>query len=423
MKRTFSFIGLLLALLLAGCGSGASTAASQAGASQTPTAIIAPSATPNGTPCMATGATATGAAPAAAASVYLSSQEGFVYALASANGSVRWKFDLGNAQNGKSKNSGALAFDQNVLYIVSTDNTIYALNASDGTVRWQAKCDGGFGFTAPVVQNGVLYVSNATTVYALNASTGAERWRKLVGNTETLALAVDDNLVLVRAQDLNSTNSTLLALSTADGAQRWSVPFSSAILPTPVLADGTVYLTAVSAAGTEMLSALSAANGTLRWQAQLSGGGLVPLEKQGLVYAVGGNGPLALSATDGTQRWQTPIDGLGFSPGLASASDLLFVGYQTSTSGNDGVAAALSASDGKARWHTDVPGGTPGGVPMAYTSMQPRSGVAGIETPVVANGVIYVWLHGMVSALDAASGALRWSTAAGDTERAFLVAG
>ncbi|HEU5199630.1 MAG TPA: PQQ-binding-like beta-propeller repeat protein, partial [Ktedonobacterales bacterium] len=422
MKSIVVRVSLLLALLLlAGCSARTTTTTSQA----TSTRGIAPSPTPNGTPCSATGAASTGAAPTAAASLYLSSDDGFVYALTGADGSVRWKFDLGNAQNGRSKNSGALALDQNVVYVVSTDNTIYALNASDGTVRWQARCDGGFGYTAPVAQNGILYLSNATTVYALDANTGEERWRKVVGNTETLALSVANNLVLVRAQDLNSTDGTLLALSATDGKQRWSTPFSSAILSTPALADGAAYLTAVSAVGAETLAALSAADGKQRWQKQLpGGGGDVPLEEQGVVYVDSGGNLLALSAADGTTRWLKPLDGRGFSPGLASASDLLYVGYQvashTSTSGNDGVVAALSASDGTARWHTAVPGGTPSGVPLAYLSMQPRSGVAEFETPVAAQGVVYVWVQGMVSALDATSGALRWSTAAGDSQASLV---
>src|SRR5262249_3414955 len=155
--------------------------------------------------------------------------------------------------------------------------------------------------TAPVVQNGVLYVSNATTVYALNAGTGAELWRKLLGNYETLALAAASDVVVVRAQELNSANSTLLALSAADGQQRWSVPLASAIVPTLALADGAAYVTSVSAGGSGILTAFNATDGTQRWHIQFDSSFPSPALGQGVIYALDNGSLLAINAADGTQ--------------------------------------------------------------------------------------------------------------------------
>jgi len=132
----------------------------------------------------------------------------------------------------------------------------------------------------------------------------------------------------------------------------------------------------VTCFGYERVRALDSGDGSPRWVTDVSAkGGLAAVP--GLVVAADS----ALVAQDGRKRWTYPIEKGGV-PQIGGG--LVFVGDWTA-----GVLHAVRAADGTAVWRqrTSVLGPA-----MRY-----------------AGGVLYVTAGASVSALDAATGALRWS--------------
>ena len=419
MKRTFPQLGLLLALVvLAGCSRGTSNAATTAAASQmsTATALPAPACTPRpaGQPA---------AAPVAPPSLYLSSDDGFVYALDGTTGSARWKVGLSPSSTGRETTSGTLVLDQQVLYVSTSDNTVSALDASDGTLRWGVDCPGaGLGVVAPVVSNGVVYVAGTTTLYALRTSDGKEVWHQQIGVVDPLPFAVDGDAIYVNARDATSGAGMVVALSAATGAQRWSVVVEGVSDAAPLGADGAVYVSASSATGPDgSLYALNASDGAQRWRLQEQGSMSSLARDQDLLYGLLDSGSLlAIKTADGSQRWQVPAPATV----LTAANGMLYLGAQGTvnpTVSPTGTVTALSAATGAQRWRASIQGGSCG-CATGLVHLHPASGAIGISRPLVFNGMVAVWLGGVISTLDATTGKVLWQATVG-TSQAFLVAG
>lgn len=420
MKKSFFRSALLVALVaLAGCGSATSNAAPQTAAAPT----LAASATPTRA-CVPGSSGQTAAAPAAPPSLYLSSEDGFVYALNGPDGSARWKFDLGG--NGKASYTGPLALDHNILYVSASNDVVYALNASDGTLRWRVDCPlDGLGLVAPVVSSGIVYVAGAETLYALRASDGKEIWHQKIGNEDILPFAVDGTMVYVNARDATSGNGLIEALSAATGAQRWSVPVGSAQYALPLAADGSVYVSESSSGGPGSdLYAFNGSDGAQRWHLQQNDLVLSLALSQGLIYGLFASGSLlAVNAADGTQRWQVPAPATV----LTAANGTLYLAapgiVNPTTVSPNGMIAALSADTGAQRWSASIQSGPCGCTTGGLAFLRPSSGGTGISPPVVFNGMVALWLGGVISTLDAGTGKALWQTTVGSDYQAFLVAG
>ncbi len=121
--------------------------------------------------------------------VVFGSEDGSLYALDAAAGTLRWQFDAGSPIA-----SSPAAFGRDgraVLVIFGTDGGgIYALDAATGAPVWQVAAEDGV--EAPVmVADAVAYVAARDgKVYALDAATGARRWAAEVGDVLRLAPAV-----------------------------------------------------------------------------------------------------------------------------------------------------------------------------------------------------------------------------------------
>ena len=61
-----------------------------------------------------------------------------------------------------------------VVYVGSNDGKVYALNAADGTLKWQYNTGDGVA-SSPTVADDFVYVGSYNNrIYALNAQTGNE---------------------------------------------------------------------------------------------------------------------------------------------------------------------------------------------------------------------------------------------------------
>lgn len=132
------------------------------------------------------------------------------------------------------------------------------------------------------------------------------------------------------------------------------------------------------------------------------------------VYVGSTDGSLyALNRADGTQRWKFDTRGpVSSSPAVANGT--VFVASL------DGIIYAVEATTGKARWTFATKGerrftapGIHGAIPRSERMPDPFD--VFLSSPVVAAGVVYIGSGDQhVYALDAATGALRWSFATGD---------
>jgi uncharacterized repeat protein (TIGR02543 family) len=207
--------------------------------------------------------------------VYVGSNDNKVYAFNAATGTMVWSYLTG----GSVESSPAIA--NGMVYVGSDDGKLYALNSTDGTPIWnytQATCA---GVSSPSVADGIVYTSlylyRDAVVVAINATTGVAIWstHKMVFGM----LPVANGILLVKANDMNvygynATDGTQLwskfimgadssdpaiagnvayfkgefdfyAVNVTTGAQIWrmfSMGMGSSLAPSPVVANGVVYL-------------------------------------------------------------------------------------------------------------------------------------------------------------------------------------
>jgi len=274
--------------------------------------------------------------------------------------------------------------------------SLTALNAQTGAVRWKLPTAGMIG--RPVVANGVIYFAPQDGyVYAVDAATGHMRWRfqRTVNVSTRVGIdgypALDGDTLYVA-----SDGGTVYALDAQTGKERWlfTLPDSKGhIYAAPAVGRGNVYVS--SGNGTNAFYALDEATGKVVWQvSEPQGFDGYPLLAGNTVYA-GAAGYTqasfyALDADTGKIRWQFQgNDSVITRPAIDGAS--LFIGAL------DSSLYQVNAATGSVGWH----------VTLASSENLPAlpTGAA----PTVADGVVYVGGEsGVVEALDAATGTLRW---------------
>jgi outer membrane protein assembly factor BamB len=158
---------------------------------------------------------------------------------------------------------------------------------------------------------------------------------------------------------------------------------------------------------------------TLLWKFK-TGGRVVssPLVVGDVIYVGSTDGSLyAINRGDGTQRWKFDSKGpISSSPALHNG--LVFI------SSVDGLVYAIDAGTGQSKWTFATKGerrftapGIHGAIPR--TERMPDPFDVFTSSPAVANGIVYIGSGDQnVYALDANTGALRWSFATGDVVHA-----
>ena len=245
-------------------------------------------------------------------------------------------------------------------------------SAVAGKLAWKFKAGDWAG--GPAVSGALVNVVGndgnkdegfASTLHALDTASGAERWKyTMTSNWVSGSPAVSGDLVYVGGDD-----GYLYALDAASGRERWKQKTGLSMDSTsPVVSGGLVYVMGISADILDVTSdggyyvcALDAASGTERWrfrsEASLVGS---PVVSGGVVYAT--------SVGDPTPREGESVVEDGPEP----AASLY----------------ALDAASGTERWKFDI---------------------LDASSPAVSGGLVYVGsLDGFLHALDASSGVERW---------------
>jgi outer membrane protein assembly factor BamB len=409
---------LLLALtaLLTACG--VSTQAGHPVATPSPPAILYLSA-------LVPPASSTGSAPSSV-----------VYALDAPTGKQIWQAKLTDLVSQTSLSGDTLYVATTASTSSSTagsskgppSGTVSALDARTGAQRWSLPT--GKQVSAIVATSTAIVVAettappnapNATTpptvqLVALGATDGKPLWTSASyqGSVTTGSLVVFGATAYLITATVSSTaptalpTSTVTALNTADGTERWHAQFS--LVVTALAAD--TQLVGVSsqmpqASETSLpattLMVLNPTDGTTVWHTQVPSFVTALTVDQDTVYAtaltpsipsagVPGSLIMAFSGTDGTQRWS--ISTADITQGVAVSGTTLVTSLNPISSGATNV-LALHTSDGSPRWK------------------MPGAGAL-LTAPTVANGTIYVagfaatGTTSGVEALSVSTGSLQW---------------
>ncbi|MCW4001371.1 MAG: PQQ-binding-like beta-propeller repeat protein [Candidatus Bathyarchaeota archaeon] len=128
--------------------------------------------------------------------VYIGSSNGTVYALNASGGAKIWSHQIGSYPllyplSQSASVSTCPAVTGGIVYVSADDGYIYALNAFNGSEIWHFQTSGTGLDASPVIANGVVYVEcvGAAKFYALNAATGSELVTYNLGGSSTAAIA------------------------------------------------------------------------------------------------------------------------------------------------------------------------------------------------------------------------------------------
>jgi len=268
--------------------------------------------------------------------------------------------------------------------VVGSDaGTVKALDTGSGEVAWSVELGSPISSSASVAQALVLVGTEVGTLFALDAKSGEQVWSDFMGGA-VASPTVADKVAYVASAFSPDTPCNLRALEVASGKLLWEASFVTAVVTSPAVADGLVFV------GDDdgVLTALAAASGQPLWKA-LHSGPIVgsPAVSGGRVFVGSAKGVSptilrAFEARSGAPIWEADagVSMLG-SPAIADGSIVVF-------GGEDGSLQAFDASSGQKLWGPTPPGTT--------------SGIA--ASPCVANGIVFFPSPGQLVGVGAATG-------------------
>ncbi len=179
-----------------------------------------------------------------AGTVYVGSGDGILYAYDLASGQERWRF----ATLGASLNSGDFGYDRRTIQsspavngstvvVGARDGFLYAVNTADGSLKWKVDHEISWVNGSPAIAGGVVYVgsSDGQFVQAVNLADGTERWRTKLGATVWSSATVSGDQLVI-----GDGSGRISALDCRTGAVRWSFYTGAQVWSSPVVAGNLV---------------------------------------------------------------------------------------------------------------------------------------------------------------------------------------
>ncbi|TDW97623.1 outer membrane protein assembly factor BamB family protein [Dinghuibacter silviterrae] len=316
-------------------------------------------------------------------SVFVGSDDGYVYAIDAATGLQRWKFATGGAiDHGPTVSNGT-------VFVGSTDGYLYAINAANGSLLWK------YDFYEPVysyptVTNGVVFMYGNATMTALDAQTGAVKWQFVTQDLKADVLdanpTVANGLVYF---SLFEGYASVVALNVATGNPVWTY-YNGSGYSNPAAVGGTVY----AADQFCKIVAMDANTGAVKWRYYdgTFGSGTSPTVSGSKVFIAGyDNYMYAFDTASGSVLWKSGPYGGGTSGQFSSPVTYNGAVY---AGNNDGAVYAFDMQTGNVLW----------------TSTNPVGTLPSISEVTIAHGILYYGTSdGSFVAVDLASHATKWS--------------
>jgi eukaryotic-like serine/threonine-protein kinase len=347
--------------------------------------VIRPTLTPSSVYAASAGPPTSGAL-----SVYVGSNDGYLYSLNASTGALHWRYNTGssvtygpavnggvvyvpsadsisalNASNGSllwiyttGGTAYAPAVNNGVAYFDSGDGFLYALNATDGSFIWRSLVgSNSYGDYKPAISNGVVYDSAAGSLYAFNASNGSLIWVIFTGSGGAVSTAPTVFNNVVYFGDLGCFDLA----NAADGSLITAI-CSEPVYSPPTVANGLVYFAFLKGSSCcARVEAMDISTHAIVWSTTTIGPDFSKAAVQGgVVFAGAGQSVYALNATTGTKNWARFLGStIGTAGTVTPANGLVYVGAANGTV----YALSQSSKTGQIIW-THVTGGAITGSPV-----------------------------------------------------------
>ncbi|MEX2116409.1 MAG: PQQ-binding-like beta-propeller repeat protein [Bacteroidota bacterium] len=191
--------------------------------------------------------------------VYVTTLQGSLICLEKSDGKEVWKFET--EEKGPPIRSSP-ATDGKVICFGSDDGHVYGVDRASGSLLW--KTDAGASvFASPIIASDLVIVGTINgIIVALDAATGTLRWSYATGSRIYSAAAGERNVIYA-----GSANGVLHALDSGTGALVWKFEAKSVIGSAPLVASGLIFVGALD----KKLYMLDSATGKELWQFEAEG--------------------------------------------------------------------------------------------------------------------------------------------------------
>lgn len=204
-------------------------------------------------------------------SVFISSQNAFIYALNPVSSVKKWEF------HASSNVQSTPVVYKDFLFVAEEAGNIYKLSLKTGKAL-DTFILGGQILATPVIEKDTLYVGASGTMYAIDVNSGITAWSKNIGSNLYSSPTVFDTLLIYGCYDGN-----VYATDRVDGSSVWTYASPSAgnqFYSSPVVSGNYVYIGGLNDG---VMYCLNVFSGNLKWGYPTGGG----IQSSPIVY--GGN--------------------------------------------------------------------------------------------------------------------------------------
>ena len=230
--------------------------------------------------------------------LYITSQEGSLYAIDQSDQTVRWKLALRGDKGENTVYGSPSLFDSN-LYFGGYDGTLYSVDTATGAIEWD------HSFKSPIINTPAVnkdYVvigtaNNDLHVIDNNSDPGKLICKFSADNQIWASPVIHKELVIFGSMD-----RVLRAITLDNCDLVWEFSTQGAIVASPILSQGTVMFGSLD----RSFYGLNADTGKIRWRFDKSLGWFMadPTTDGNVVYAPSMDGNLyALDISSGSLKW------------------------------------------------------------------------------------------------------------------------
>jgi outer membrane protein assembly factor BamB len=188
--------------------------------------------------------------------IYAPSMDHFLYAINLADGTLKWKTDLGGPLVGR-----LLLTQDGTIYIGTLNSTIDAINSQDGSIIWSQTLKSGV-WSAPAMVNDRLYFGDQKgNIYILKAADGST-----VSTLEIGSAILDGGVVMGDKIAFGDENGDVITIG-INGERTWTRTITGKIYSNLVYSGDQLYV--LSTKGDQPLHVFDA-NGNEIWNYSVS---------------------------------------------------------------------------------------------------------------------------------------------------------
>jgi outer membrane protein assembly factor BamB/Icc-related predicted phosphoesterase len=294
-----------------------------------------------------------------------------------------WRFDSGYTI----ASSPAVWNDTAIMGDAS--GTVYGLSLNSGAIRWRFKTQNAVYSTPEIAGEIAVFASTDGNIYGLQAATGKQVWRYETQRPIVASPCVVDGLVYI-----GSSEGKFRALDAGSGKLKWQFDHLSGFVETkPAVYNGKV----IFGAWDQYLYALDAKTGKLAWKWKGDRSGILfspaacwPVAAKGKVFVVAPDRRMtALDAKSGRQIWRTGNFMVRESIGMSEDQSRFYIRAMQDCF----YALSTSSQQPETLWEQK----TDFGYDINSAMLIEKSGT-----------LFYGTKNGVVFALDAKTGAVKW---------------